>query len=98
MKTKYMRYFWLIFIFFCSCSDYLDVKSDSTYVIPKSLKDIQGLLDDASLINIGASYSDAYENLSDDYYLSDQMLNRVHEERSLIYFWKLHDKRESREW
>lgn len=93
-----MRYFWLIFLFFCSCNDYLDVKSDSTLVIPKSLKDIQGLLDDAQRINMSVSYPQYSEQISDDYFVPENTLNTLHDNARELYLWQLFEFREMRDW
>jgi len=51
-----------------SCSKFLDEKSDKSLSIPKSLDDLQALLDGYSTIN--QAYSWAGEEASDDYFIS----------------------------
>jgi len=52
---------------FNSCKKYLDEKPDKSLVVPSTLKDLQAMLDNNSILNINYSY--AAEIGSDDYYL-----------------------------
>ncbi|RYD97154.1 MAG: RagB/SusD family nutrient uptake outer membrane protein [Sphingobacteriales bacterium] len=50
-----------------SCKKYLDVKSDDKLVVPKTLQDLQGLLDDAGIMNLRTTPS-LGESSADDYF------------------------------
>jgi hypothetical protein len=56
-------------IFTPSCKKYLDKKSDNSLIVPKTLQDIQALLDDASLMNQRITPS-FLEQTTDDYFLN----------------------------
>jgi tetratricopeptide (TPR) repeat protein len=53
---------------FLSCKKYLDKKSDSTLVIPQTLSDFQGLLDDVNTMNVNTPSMG--EASSDDYFIT----------------------------
>lgn len=56
-------------LFSSSCQKFLEVKSDKKLVVPQTLNDIQGLLDDTATMNIRTMASYA-ETASDDYFLT----------------------------
>lgn len=64
-----------LFLLLCSgCDDFLDVKSNATYVIPKSIEDAQALMDDVFRMN-EANVPTWGECFVDDYYLAEGALN-----------------------
>ncbi len=52
-----------------SCKKYLDAKSDGSLVIPKTIQDLQALLDNTTVFNFNGSNWD--EASADNYYLPD---------------------------
>jgi tetratricopeptide (TPR) repeat protein len=71
MKNK--RILWILpsllfVISFLSCKKYLDKKSDDTLVIPQTLNDFQGLLDDITIMNVNTPSRG--EASSDDYFIT----------------------------
>jgi hypothetical protein len=80
---------WLIMFFLClltGCEKYLDVKQNSRLVIPKTLQDLQGLLDNFSPINrTGTSSS---ESSADDYYLTAEDYLALGPDLKRLYTWE----------
>lgn len=72
---------------FSSCRKYLDEKSSSAFVVPKSLDDVQGLLDDAGFMNsiVTPSFGEAS---SDDYYVLPQTIDYLLPRLQDVYIWK----------
>ncbi|QEC43683.1 RagB/SusD family nutrient uptake outer membrane protein [Pseudobacter ginsenosidimutans] len=56
----------LFTILFTSCEKYLDAKSDARLSIPSTIEDLQGILDNYSMMNRS---SDLLNNMTDEYYL-----------------------------
>ncbi len=69
MKANRILSVTMILLLLCtlSCKKYLDVKSDAKLVVPKTLQDLQGLLDDASVMNLRTTPS-LGESSADDYF------------------------------
>lgn len=89
---KYIRIFTLfsfvaILLLFGSCKKYLDAKPEKSIQIPKTIADLQALLDYADdMNNIGAA---ALEVCSDDYYLPDNIWNALTSvTRKNLYIWE----------
>ncbi|GAA4196164.1 RagB/SusD family nutrient uptake outer membrane protein [Pedobacter jeongneungensis] len=102
MKTKIsMNVLMAVAIFtaivFTGCKKYLEVKSDAKLVIPKSLSDVQGLLDDANLMNIRISPSFG-EASSDDYFLPLASYNAIVLRAQEAYIWKATPYRFQNDW
>src|SRR5665647_1589013 len=71
MKNKRIVFVILAFHFaiaFISCKKYLDEKSDKSLVIPQTVSDFQGLLDDLTIMNLITPSRG--ETASDDYFLT----------------------------
>lgn len=98
MKKRNVFGFLAMMVLLNGCKDYLDLKSDASYVVPSSLKDIQGLMDDAQRMNMSAAYPVAAESLADDYYLSDNTFNTRSENEKLMYVWALKEYYTGNEW
>lgn len=86
--TKYT----CLYLAFCTmmlfgCEKYLDKKSNDSLVVPKTLKDIQGILDDAATINIRntPSYN---EHSSDDFFMLPASYNSFPIPYRSVYVWK----------
>lgn len=74
----------LLLICFCSCKKYLDLKANSTLVIPSTLEDCQALLDNYYVM---ASSYPVNEQSTDNYYLTPTgWNNQVNQDRDL-YIW-----------
>jgi starch-binding outer membrane protein, SusD/RagB family len=68
-KMKYSKYIILLVAFtgFISCQKFLDKKSNDILVVPKTLEDLQALLDDANVMNL---LTPSFGELSsDDYFV-----------------------------
>ncbi len=78
------------------CHKFLDVKSDKKLVVPQMLNDIQGLLDDATTMNLNTTPSYG-ESSADDYFLTPASLAPVNV-YSDIYFWKPMTYRFQNDW
>lgn len=85
MKFKVL---YLIFFFtvqtLISCDKFLDEKSDSSVVIPNSLKDLQALLDAFNVMNL-AAVPGLIEMNTDDYYISEAVYNSLSEFEKQTY-------------
>lgn len=79
------------------CKKYLDVKSDSKLVIPKTLQDVQGLLDDANIMNLRTSPSFG-EASSDDLFLPLAGYNAVGLTGQEAYTWRPTPYRIGNDW
>jgi len=80
-----------------SCKKYLDKKSDLRLVIPKTLGDAQGLMDDANLMNLRTSPSYG-EASSDDYFLPPSGFLAVGTIGQDVYTWKPLNYRYVNDW
>ncbi|MEO7586384.1 MAG: hypothetical protein ABIS74_25550, partial [Ferruginibacter sp.] len=72
MKKYKIVFYSMIFILLIQCigcKKYLDVKSDSSLVIPSTLNDLQALLDDATNMNYNTP---GFGGASADEYFTDQ--------------------------
>jgi len=69
------------------CKKYLDVKSDLKLVVPKTLSDAQGLMDDANLMNLRTTPSYG-ESSSDDYFLPPAGYQATLVDGQDVYRWK----------
>jgi tetratricopeptide (TPR) repeat protein len=70
-----------------SCEKHLDKKSNDSLVVPKTLNDIQGILDDASILNIRTTPS-YNEHSSDDYFVNPANYNSIPLDYRNVYVWK----------
>ncbi|GGH00122.1 hypothetical protein GCM10007415_40050 [Parapedobacter pyrenivorans] len=70
-----------------SCARYLDVKPDSSLAVPKTLKDLQAILDNETRRN--TSYAYAGDVAADYYYLLEADFNRLNDafDARNIYLW-----------
>ncbi|WP_316736746.1 RagB/SusD family nutrient uptake outer membrane protein [Pedobacter aquatilis] len=80
-----------------SCKKYLDLKSDARLVVPQTLNDLQGLLDDAALMNFMRSPSFG-ETSADDYFWPEATINAASNLTRDIYFWRKIDYRYQNDW
>lgn len=79
-----------------SCGKYLDKKSDSALVVPKSLADLQGLLNDYNLMNENTPALG--EASADDYFVAGDVYDSYEEELRLAYTWKMPDYNFPNDW
>lgn len=78
----------MIAFFINGCNDYLDVKSDDKLVVPKTVEDLQSLLDYYDWINKDWPGSTS-EASADDYYISSQDYSALSSETDRhIYTWE----------
>jgi hypothetical protein len=80
-----------------SCKKYLEVKSDAKLVVPKTLSDLQAILDDAEKMNFLRSPSYG-ETSADDYFIPELNLNATSQLARDLYLWKKIDYRWQNDW
>jgi tetratricopeptide (TPR) repeat protein len=80
-----------------SCKKYLAVKTDKSLVIPHTLSDLQGILDDNSFMNIDRT-TDFGEASSDDYFLTHDVYNSLYLLFQQCYTWSIKDYDRSPGW
>lgn len=97
MKKYSVLQFLLIMILFCSCKKYLEEKPDKSQVVPVTIRDLQGLLDDAYVMNLGVTPS-MPESSSDDFFVSDDSYNSNNETSRNTYIWNLKEYNFSNDW
>jgi hypothetical protein len=68
------------------CKKYLDKKVSKNYVIPSTLKDLQGLMDDYNFINYQLP-SGGGEVSATEYYLNDADVSGLREDLRNMYLW-----------
>ncbi|QIH31453.1 RagB/SusD family nutrient uptake outer membrane protein [Sphingobacterium sp. DR205] len=76
---------YLIVLCLFSCNDFLDEKADISWKEPKTLDDLQALLNDEN--NINGFLPSLGDIASDYYYLSEQNFNSRSENARLLYSW-----------
>lgn len=69
-----------------SCEKYLNVQSNDKLVVPNSLEDLQGLLDNGSVMNLNLCAKG--EKASDNYYIPTANYNSLSETERLEYLWE----------
>lgn len=72
---------------FLGCKKYLDQKSNDTLVVPKSLADIQGILDDAATLNLRVTPS-YNEHSNDDFFMLAAGYVATPSEYRSVYTWQ----------
>jgi starch-binding outer membrane protein, SusD/RagB family len=75
----------LFLISLSSCKKYLDKKSDDTLVIPQTLNDFQGLLDDIDIMNTNTPSMG--ESSSDDYFITKSTFDTRPSFSQDVYTW-----------
>lgn len=89
MKTFFIIMSIILFTL-SSCRKYLEKKSDEALVVPTTLSDLQGLLDDAENINNNRT-SNYMEASADDYFVTEDIYNSQTEAERNAYTWKPFD-------
>jgi len=79
------------------CKKYLDIKSDAKLVIPSTISDVQGLLDDANLMNLRTTPSFG-EASSDDLFLPQAGYNAIGITGQEAYTWRPTPYRIGNDW
>ncbi len=99
MFQKNNLLFILAFSFTCfiSCKKYLNKQSNTSYVVPGTLNDLQSLMDDGMLMNVHAtpSYGEAS---SDNYFLPPDTYNSLRVQLQDAYTWVPYDYYASNDW
>ena len=95
--TVYIAFAVIIAIFFVSCKKYLDKKPDSSLTVPKTLDELQGLFNDAQLMNFQLTPS-MPESSADDYFLSEATYNYLTTQTQDTYIWSLKDYKYPNDW
>lgn len=79
------------------CKKYLDEKSDKSLVVPASVTDFQGILDDAYSMNLTSTAS-LPESSSDDFFLTTDYYNNNNENSRAVYTWSLKEYTFQNDW
>lgn len=87
----------LITQLFTSCKKFLSAKSDDTLIVPTTLQDLQGLLDDPLRMNSGVTPS-FVETAADDYFLMPSLLINQPELLKTVYRWQKFDYNNAGDW
>ncbi|MDE3185577.1 MAG: RagB/SusD family nutrient uptake outer membrane protein [Bacteroidota bacterium] len=93
-------YIWLaviVPIFFLSCKKYLEKKPDSSLTVPKTLDELQGLFNDAQLMNFQVTPSFG-ETSADDYFLPQSTYDYLPTEPQQQYIWALKSYKFANDW
>jgi hypothetical protein len=72
---------------FTSCKKYLDKKSDNALITPNTLDDLQGMLDDNTIMN--SNTSGFGEASADDIFLQTEIYNSLDPIAQKEYTWNL---------
>jgi len=80
----------VIFVQLFSCKKYLDEKPDKGIVVPRTLTDLQALLDNSTQMNVVATPNFG-ESSADDYFLTPNSYNSFPSDYKNIYTWKRGD-------
>lgn len=80
-----------------SCKKYLDIKSDASLVVPSTLNDLQGLLDDSRDMNSSGSPSMTASS-SDDFFITDDTYHSLSTEQQMLYTWRLKKYNYANDW
>lgn len=100
-NNKIRQVFFVICIFslfpFLSCKKYLDKKPDSSLTVPKTLNDLQGLFNDAQLMNFQLTPSMG-ESSADDYFLSQPTYDYLPTQFKQVYNWSLKVYKFANDW
>lgn len=74
------------------CDKYLEKKSDAKLIVPKTVDDLQGMLDDGATMNLMRTPSYG-ESEADDFFLLPTTLNGFNQTLRDVYLWKSIDYR-----
>ena len=77
----------LLIISFSSCKKYLDEKSNKSLVVPSSIDDLQGLLDNEFYMNTATPGFG--QTSDDDYFMTEDTYNAVSDMDRQAYTWQL---------
>lgn len=84
-------------MFSTACQKFLDAKSNTTLVVPSTLNDLQGLLDDATRMNNGTTPS-FLETAADDYFIPPNTYATLPVLSQNVYQWKTVDYNNGSDW
>lgn len=79
------------------CDKYLEKKSDAKLIVPKTVDDLQGMLDDGATMNLMRTPSYG-ESEADDFFLLPTTLNGFNQTLRDVYLWKSIDYRFGNDW
>ncbi|MBS0027093.1 RagB/SusD family nutrient uptake outer membrane protein [Chitinophaga hostae] len=79
------------------CNKYLEVQPDNTLTVPKTLTDLQALLNNSQKMNLQRTPNFS-EASGDDYFLSDDQFNSLDVELQRIYTWKVKEYKFQNDW
>ncbi|MFB6453788.1 RagB/SusD family nutrient uptake outer membrane protein [Chitinophaga sp. Hz27] len=96
-KYKILSPLLIITVFSVSCNKYLEKKPDASLVVPSNLTDLQGILDDAGVMNttVTPSYG---ETSSDDYFLPSSTFKALTAGNQKYYTWQQFDYTFGNDW
>lgn len=79
-----------------SCNKYLDIQSNNRLVVPSSLEDLQGLLDNSK--NMNSNYCGLGERSSDNVFIPIENLNTLSVEAKEQYLWQESEYNYANDW
>lgn len=79
------------------CNKYLEVQPDDTLVVPKTLSDLQALLDNTNRMNLQRTPNFS-EASADDYFLPGNQFDNFEVELQRIYTWQVKDYLFQNDW
>lgn len=95
-KSVYWLGVLLLVSCFFSCKKYLDVKMDKTLVVPSTIQDLQGLLDDNHHMNVKTPAFN--ESSADDYFMTPETLGYGGEFEFETYTWQVKEQGHPNDW
>ncbi len=100
MKCANKIYILLLVLFIVgyasSCKKYLDEKSNKTLVVPSSLEDLQGMLDND--FDMNTKNSSFGQTSDDDYFMTQDTYNAVSDLDRFVYTWRPKDYTYPNDW
>lgn len=87
----------LLIVSTLGCKKFLEKKSDSTLIVPTTLQNLQGLLNDGPLMNYQATPS-LGESSGDDYFIPAITLSNLFPAFRDLYFWNYEELNSINDW
>jgi hypothetical protein len=99
LKSKVHHYYQLIavMLIFSSCDKYLEEKANKSLIVPTTIEDLQGLLDNNDNLNQRTTPGFG-ETSSDDYFLTLASYNSMSVEDQNSYTWRLQNYMYKNDW
>jgi len=95
-QALFLLFFTTLLATLPGCKKYLDKKSNDSLVVPKTLNDLQGLLDDAFTMN--SVTPSLEESSADDYFLTEDRVLSMPTAYKQIYTWDFNQFKFQNDW